>query len=221
VDDRHREGARQLRALIDRTPREPALFRAALARVPARARDACVDAAFGIDGVPDDGPALPRGGVPYLPCPVDALLRLVEHASVGADDVFVDVGSGVGRAAALVHLLTGAPSVGLEIQPPLVAAARALAARLRLPAVSFLEGDAPELAPTLAAGSVFLLYCPFSGDRLDKLLDGLEPFARTRTRTLRLCCVDLPLPPRHWLTATPLPSPAADLAIYRSTRQPS
>ena len=55
--------------------------------------------------------------MPYLPCPVDTLLRVIEHAPLGAADVFVDVGSGLGRAAALVHLLTGARAVGLEVQP--------------------------------------------------------------------------------------------------------
>jgi len=214
VDESHRDSAGRLRALIDQTPRDPASFRAALARVPPLARDACVDEVLGLTGVPDDGPALPSGCVPYLPCPVDALLRLVEHAPVSAADVFVDVGSGVGRAAALVHLLTGARAVGLEVQPPLVAAARALAARLRLPDLTFVEGDAPELAAALAGGSVFLLYCPFSGDRLEKLLSRLEPIARART--IRVCCVDLPLPPRDWLTLTPMASPSEDLTIYRS-----
>jgi SAM-dependent methyltransferase len=202
----------RLRALVDQTPRDPSLFRATLAGVSPLARDACVDRAFGLGELPEDGPALPRGCVPYLPCPVDALLRLVEHAAVRPSDVFVDVGSGLGRAAALVHLLTGARAVGLEIQPPLVAAARALAARLRLPDLSFVEGDAPELTSALSGGSVFLLYCPFSGDRLDKLLSRLEPVARARP--IRIACVDLPLPARNWLAlASP---PSADLAIYRS-----
>jgi len=188
-------------------------FRETLAGVPARERDAWVDRTFGLDGLPADGPALPNGCVPYLPCPVDALLRLVEHAPVRAADVFVDVGSGAGRAVALVHLLTGARAVGLEIQPALVAAARALASRLRLPDVSFVEGDAAELAPALAEGSVFFFYCPFSGDRLEKFLACLEPIARART--IHIGAVDLPLPPRDWLTLASTPSP--ELAIYRST----
>jgi SAM-dependent methyltransferase len=171
-----------------------------------------VDRAFELDGLPADGPALPGGCVPYLPCPVEALLRLAEHAPVRATDVFVDVGSGVGRAAALVHLLTGARVVGLEIQPQFVAAARTLATRLRLPDISFVEGDAPDLASALAGGSVFFLYCPFSGDRLDRFLARLEPIGRTRT--IHLCCVDLPLPPRDWLTLASAPSP--QLAIWRS-----
>jgi len=214
VDDSDRESARRIRALIEQTPRDPALFRAALASLPLVARDACVDRALGFGELPEDGPALPSGCVPYLPCPVDALLRLVEHAPVRAADVFVDVGSGLGRAAALVHLLTGARAVGIEIQPPLVAAARAHATRLRLPDLSFVEGDAVERAAALAAGSVFLLYCPFSGDRLAQLLSLLEPVARARP--IRVCCLDLPLPARDWLTLAASPSPA--LAIYRSAR---
>jgi len=213
VEGSHRESARRLRALIDRSLRDPALFHAALTNIPPSARDVCVDDAFAIEGVLDDGPALPSGCVLYLPCSVDALLRLVAQAPLRASDVFVDVGAGLGRAAVLVHLLTGARAIGLEIQPQLVAAARALATRLRLPDLSFVEGDAPELASALAAGSVFLLYCPFSGDRLGRLLDALEPVARARP--IRICCVDLPLPARDWLA--PAPTPWSDLAIYRST----
>jgi len=195
-----------------RIPRGAAL-RAALAGVPPRDRDAWVDRALGLDEPPDDGPALPSGGVPYLPSPVDALLRLTEHAPVRASDVFVDVGAGAGRAAALVHLLTGASVVGLEIQPALVTAARALAARVDLPGVSFVEGDAPRLTAALTTGSVFFLYCPFSGERLARLLANLEPVARTRE--IRVGCLDLPLPPCPWLH--PMPPLWPDLALYRST----
>lgn len=198
-------------------PREAAL-RAALAGVPARERDAWVDRALGLGAPPDDGPALPRGCVPYLPCPVDALLRLTEHAPVRASDVFIDVGAGAGRAAALVHLLTGASVVGLEVQPELVTAARELAARLCLPRVSFVEGDAPQLTAALATGSVFFLYCPFSGERLAQLLASLEPAARARE--IRVCCLDLPLPPCSWLE--PMPPEWPDLALYLSTcRRPA
>jgi SAM-dependent methyltransferase len=196
-------------------PRGAAL-RSALAGVDPRERDAWVDRALGLGPPPDDGPALPRGCVPYLPCPVDALLRVTEHAPVRASDVFVDVGAGAGRAAALVHLLTGASVVGLEIQPHLVTAARELAARLGLPRASFVEGDAPGLTDALAAGSVFFLYCPFSGARLTRLLANLE--AAARIRPIRVCCLDLPLPSCGWLE--PAPSRWPDLAFYRSTFAP-
>ena len=213
VDVTHLESAEWIRSQLANSRVTPDVFRTALMRVPPIERDAWLDHVLGLDSVPDDGPELPRGCVPYMPCSVDALLRMVEEAGVQASDVFVDVGSGVGRAAALVHLLTGAAAIGIEIQPELVHAARELKARLNAERFSPVQGDATRLTGHIATGSIFFLYCPFSGERLEKLLDDLESIARTRT--IRICCVDLPLPPRPWLTfAAP---PSGDLTVYRST----
>jgi hypothetical protein len=212
VEERDRASAERARSLIDRGLHDPADFRAALLSVKPAARDRWVDLVFGLGELLDDGPELPIGCVPYLPCSVDVLLRVIEHAPVRDSDVFVDVGSGVGRAAALVHLLTGASVVGLEIQARLVVAARELAARLLISRMSCAVGDAAKLTRLVTTGSVFFLYCPFGGERLAKVLADLECIASART--IRVCCVDLPLPPSDWLT---LQAPrAGDLAIYRS-----
>lgn len=194
-------------------PLSPEVFRAALLAVPPVERDAWLDRALGIDGVPDDGPELPRGCVPYLPCGVDTLLRMTALAEVHASDVFVDVGAGIGRAAAFTHLVTGATAIGIEIQPALVAAAHALIARSRLAGVEVIAGDALDRTELLARGTVFFLYCPFGGEHLTRLLASLEPIARRRP--IRLCCVDLPLPPCDWLVH--VAAPDSDLAIYRSS----
>jgi hypothetical protein len=213
VEETYRESAEWIRSLLSNAQAPPAVFRTALTRVPPAQRDAWFDLVLGLDSFPDDGPELPRDCVPYVPCPVDAVLRMVECAGVQASDVFVDVGSGVGRAAVLVHLLTGASAIGIEIQPALIHASRGLTTRLTALRFSPVQGDAAELAGYITIGSIFFLYCPFSGDRLEKVLDDLEAIARTRP--IRVCCVDLPLPPRPWLTfAAP---PSADLTVYRST----
>ena len=213
VNDSERESAHRIRSQIERNALDASRFQEALLGVPPGERDAWVDLVLGLDEIPADGPALPRGCVPYLPCSVETLLRVVQEAPVRASDVFVDVGAGLGRATTLVHLLTGASAVGLEIQPHLVLAARALAARLALPRVACIEGDAATLAGRIPIGSIFFLYCPFGGDRLARVLDDIEEIARTRP--LRVCSVDLPLGPRPWLT--PVSSGGGDLAIYRST----
>jgi hypothetical protein len=109
--------------------------------------------------------------------------------------------------------LTGASAIGLEIQPALVLASRDLTARLNVLRFSPVEGDAAQLTGFITIGSIFFFYCPFSSDRLEKILDDIEPIARTKQ--IRVCCVDLPLPPRPWLTLVSPPS--GDLAIYRST----
>lgn len=212
----HRESAERVRAEIEGGRHEPSRFRSALLDVPAVERDAWLDVALGLGELPDDGPELPKGCVPYLPCPVDDLLQVVDRVPVRASDVFVDVGSGVGRAATFVHLLTGASAVGLEIQPRLVRAAQDLTARLRLSRVSSIEGDAVESTGRMVHGTVFFLYCPFSGERLATWLARLEPIARTRR--LHVCAVDLSLPCCDWLALEA--SPRAGLDIHRSTYDP-
>ncbi|HLK90660.1 MAG TPA: hypothetical protein VKZ18_12235 [Polyangia bacterium] len=212
MEARHAASAEAARRTIERGLHEPSAFRAALLEVPACDREAWADLVLGLDDLPGDGPALPPGGVPYLPCSVEVLLRVVDEARVRPTDVFVDVGAGAGRAMALVHLLTGAGAMGLEIQPELARAGQRLADRLGLTRVRCIEGDAAAVAAFMVTGSVFFFNCPFSGARLAKVLDDLEPIARTRE--LRLCCVCLPLPPRAWLAREP--GPDGELEIYRS-----
>ena len=213
MDAAVRQSAERTHARLQaRGPHDPSRFRAELLAVPPDQRDAWVDAVLGLGALPADGPELPEGGVPYLPCPVDALLRLVDHATVTPADVFVDIGSGVGRAAALVHLFTGVEAIGIEVQRGLIAAARDLGARFPGARLSWLEGDAAELAGRIVTGTVFFLYCPFSGARLAKVLAGLEVLARARP--LRLGCVDLPLPRVDWLE--PLAEGSGGLTVFRS-----
>jgi hypothetical protein len=185
-------------------------LRALLASVPPAERDAWVDGVLGLE-LPADGASLPRGCVPYLPAPIEALMQIAEHASVQADDVFVDIGSGVGRATVVMHLLTGA-AIGLEIQPHLATASRELGTRFGAGRVTVVEGDAAVTTGQLTTGTVFFLYCPFGGDRLATVLAELEAIAVTRP--IRVCCLDLPLPACAWLALSARPSPA--LAIYRS-----
>jgi len=213
MDEAHRSTAESIRSLIVRSLASSAMFRAALTSVPPLERDPWLDLVFGLQSLPDDSSELPQGCVPYLPCSVDAILRIVDCAGVQASDVFVDVGSGVGRAAVLVHLLTGASTIGLEIQSQLVHASRDLMTRLNVSRFSPVQGDAVELTEFMTIGSIFFLYCPFGGARLEKVLDDLEPIARTRP--IRVCSVDLPLPSRRWLT--PMVPPSGDIAVYRST----
>ncbi len=211
MNDRHRAKAERVRAELERNWRDPLAFRAAVEAVPPVDRDAWLDVALGLGPPPDDGPDLPPGGVPYLPCGINPLLRFVDAGAVGPDDTVVDIGSGAGRAAVALHLLSGAVVVGVEVQRALVAGARSLAARLDLPRVTFVEGDGAAPPAPADGGTVFFLYCPFSGERLTRFLAWLEPIACARGA--RLGCVDLPLPAVGWLQA--IAPPDRDLAVFR------
>jgi SAM-dependent methyltransferase len=213
MDPHEYEAAQRTRSLIDRGLHDQSEFRKALLRVAPEARDAWLDTVLGLRELPEDGPDLPRDCVPYLPCPVDTLVRMVDEACIGPTDFFVDLGSGVGRATALVHLMTGAATVGVEIQRGLALAARELARRLALAPHATIEGDASALGGFFPLATVFFLYCPFSGGRLERTLAVIE--ATARTRPLRVCCVDLPLPSRPWLSLEP--PLRGNLAVYRTS----
>jgi SAM-dependent methyltransferase len=97
-------------------------------------------------------------------------------APVTANSEFVDLGSGLGRVAMLVHLLTGARTHGIELQAHLVQQAHSLSAGLS--GVTFTAGDATEIE---LDGSTFFLYAPFSGDMLQRALARLHEVAQKRT----------------------------------------
>lgn len=180
--------------------------------VPPLERDAWVDRVLGLAMDMEDGPELPRGCTPYLPCPVDAVLAAVDEAGVDASDVFVDVGFGVGRAGLLVRLLTGAAVIGIEVQSSLVSVARNLAQELKLERFAVVHGDATRLGRFVVIGSVFFFYCPFGGPALNRLVDDLEDIAKTRA--LRLCGVNTDFPARPWLLSVQGERP--DLVVYRT-----
>jgi hypothetical protein len=154
--------------------------------------------------------------VPYLPCTVATALAAIQDAGVAPGDEFVDVGSGIGRVTLLAHLTTSASCFGLEIQAELVHSAQARANELRLSRLQFVAGDAAQTVRLLTRGTVFFLYCPFSGERLNRFFDGLEGIARRHP--IRVCCVEMPALQLPWLTQLPSSSPAVH--IYQSTHVP-
>jgi SAM-dependent methyltransferase len=177
-------------------------LRDALLAMPAGDRDAWVDQLLGVAPPPPDS-ALPPGAVPYLPCGVDEILAMMREVPLGPDDVFVDLGSGLGRVVMLVHLLSGARTVGIEIQPHLVEAARATSRDLGID-VTFERGDVLDAS---LAGNVFFLYAPFNGALLARVLEKL----RHVRRPFVVCAVDLVLDV-DWLVRRP--SSHRALAVY-------
>jgi hypothetical protein len=119
----------------------------------------------------------------YQPTPVRHVLQLIDAASIAEDEVFVDLGSGLGHVPLLVSLLTGARSVGVEIEAAYVASARACAESLRCSRVSFLEQDVREA--DLSRGTIVYLYTPFSGSMLADVLGALQ--RESRRRAFKVC----------------------------------
>jgi Histone methylation protein DOT1 len=133
----------------------------------------------------------------YLPMPAPALVleaemvdfhktpaRVVPYVArwVGPDDVFVDLGAGLGQVVLLAHLLTGAVARGLEIEPAFCEYARVCATGLGLTAVSFIEGDAR--VALYDSGTVFFMYTPFTGELLDIVFGLLQRESESRPFTV-------------------------------------
>ncbi len=167
-----------------------------LESLPATERDAWLERLLGIDTAPS--PASTGHGelIGHHASGVGALLQLLRDVPVRATDVFVDIGSGLGKATLLTHLLTGARAVGLELEPAWVDAARQRAVDLGVTGVTYVLGDARESVPE---GSVYYLYLPFTGAALDAAMARLE--AATRGRQVVVCTLGLDLARWPWLRA--------------------
>ena len=173
------------------------LARAIAAEAPVD-RDRFVDRLLGLEDRPahdepcvGDDPELIRCVASGVSAVADAVLM----AGVGPDDTFLDLGAGCGRVAMLVHLLTGARSVGIEIQPGLVDFGRRRAEALGLDGVDLRRGDAREDA--LPEATVVYLYLPFVGRSLARVVARLEE--RARRAPLIVCALGVELRREAWL----------------------
>lgn len=119
----------------------------------------------------------------YQPTPGRHIFALIAAAALSADDVLVDLGSGLGHVPLLVSICTGARAIGVELEPSFVASAERCAQKLNLKRVSFVQQDAREA--DLSDGTVFYFYTPFTGTILRTVLNSLR--LEAANRPIRVC----------------------------------
>ncbi len=159
--------------------------------------------------LPPDPPPRDREMVPYQQTPARRVVDVVDRGWVTAGDHFVDLGSGLGQVALLVHLLTGAAATGVEVEPELCAYARASAEALGLARVTFTNADAR--VANVSEGSVFFLYSPFVGSILASVLGRLRREARARRfKVVSYGPLTRVLAAESWLERLGPPAPRAD-----------
>jgi hypothetical protein len=121
--------------------------------------------------------------VPYQPTPVRHVLHLIAAAAVTEDDVFVDLGSGLGHVPLLVSMVTGAQSLGVEVEAAYVASAQECAQSLGLSRLQFIAQDARDA--DLSRGTTFYLYSPFKGSILTDVLSAMR--RESMHRPIKIC----------------------------------
>jgi len=129
-------------------------------------------------------PTLDRtyGMVRYEPTPSSVILELVDQIEFSKDDVFFDLGSGLGKVVALVSLLAGVPCVGVEIEPSYCDYAAQRAADLGLKYVQYINDDAQK--HNYENGTIFFLFNPFGGKIFDTVLENLHLESSKRQITI-------------------------------------
>jgi hypothetical protein len=122
--------------------------------------------------MPEQSQPLEPEMVFYQKTPARIVFELVKDAGFTKDDVFFDIGSGLGQVAMLVNLLTGIKTVGVEFEPAFCKYSQNCVAMLGLQDVAFTNADARKA--DYRSGTVFFMYTPFRGKMLEDVLEGLR-----------------------------------------------
>jgi SAM-dependent methyltransferase len=128
--------------------------------------------------IPEQTRKLEAEMVFYQKTPARIIFELAEEYQFTEDDVFFDMGSGLGQAAILVNLLTGITAHGVEFEPAFCDYAKACTEQLNLPDVTFINADARKA--DYSKGTVFFMYTPFKGGILQEVLEVLRKESLSR-----------------------------------------
>ena len=118
------------------------------------------------------------GMVFYQKTPARIIADMAERAAFKPNDVFFDLGSGLGQVVILMHLLTGVTARGVEYEPAYWRYAATSSSHLNLAGVQFENLDARQA--DYSQGTVFFMYTPFEGCMLQEMLTILQEEAKKR-----------------------------------------
>jgi hypothetical protein len=136
-----------------------------------------------VDLAPEALKTLDPDMVYYQPSSTKTILRLIDELSVSADDVFYDLGSGLGHVPILVNMIGGIKAKGVEIQPFYCRYSTACLNKLGLSGIEFTNADARDA--NYDDGTIFYLYTPFRGKVLQHVLGKLK--VQSKQRPIRVC----------------------------------
>jgi precorrin-6B methylase 2 len=178
--------------------------------------DIFINGLFSSQSIPDQTIDLETEMVYYQKTPARVVFELVEKFQFRKDDVFSDLGAGLGQPAILVNLLAGIKAIGIEIEPAFCSYARNCAKELNLSQVEFIQADARKADYT--EGNIFFMFTPFKGKILEEVLEILRKVSllrKIRIISYGPCTAQVAL--QSWLqSANPQPGNIYQPGIFSS-----
>ena len=149
------------------------------------------------DGKAGDG----RG---YAPASYWRLNRMLRHLDPQPADVFLDLGCGRGRVVCRAAMENFKEVRGVDVDPPMVDAARRNADRMRgrRSAIKIIQEDVADT--DVSDVTVFFMFLPFGWKTLQQVLDNIEQSLVVNPRRIRIFYLSgdeyyVLLDMRHWL----------------------
>ncbi len=118
----------------------------------------------------------------YQKTPARIVFGLTNQMQIKKEDVFFDLGAGLGQPAILINLLCGIKTTGIEFEPAFCVHATASARELQLSNVEFINIDARQA--NYSEGTVFFMFTPFKGEILLHVLKMLRKESLMRKITI-------------------------------------
>ncbi len=124
--------------------------------------------------------------VHYTPAPYATLFRVLRHVGLGADDVFADLGAGLGRSVFSAAWLGARRAVGVEIEPRLVdrASRNLTSGRWAAHNIEFVCDSAERFAHTDT--TVIFMFHPFGEGTMSRVIQSLDEALAAHPRPLRI-----------------------------------
>ncbi|MET4084106.1 putative RNA methylase [Pedobacter sp. UYP30] len=102
----------------------------------------------------------------YQKTPARVVVELSKK--IDENDIFFDIGSGIGQVVILVNLISSARVIGIEFEPSFCNYAKVQVSKLNLDNIEIINDDAR--MADYSSGTVFFLYTPFVGKIMQDLL---------------------------------------------------
>lgn len=116
--------------------------------------------------------------VPFVPTPHEVVDEMLRMAGVKTGDILYDLGCGDGRIVVMAAKLYGCRGVGYEIDPPMVAAARAYARKHRVESLVTIEEQDIFTVDLRPATAILLYVLPSMNEKLIPQYAKMRPGSR-------------------------------------------